>query len=437
MGIWIPGLLLMAAADAGFPGLWSSLALPLAGVAGLALALAARSDENRRGLQSALLALLPLLALLAVYAVNPTHRMDAWGAPVPVPHWRAAPGTAFRPGTLAAGGRLVAALTVFVLSAVIGTRSNRLTWILLALIGGGIGLIAIQQRIMPRPFPVFEYTGIFVSPNHFAAFANLSIPLALGAGIRARYRAIHRDARSNPSPLFFLAALLMSAAIAGSRSRAGTALLLVSVIGGAAILWRLDRRYGHWRPSSRLRSVLGLPLLLALAAAAALTVGRFRGIPSSDEWAFRGRILRDTLAMWRDRPAWGVGPGAFAAAFPYYQSDALRPVRLLHAHCEPAQFLAEFGALGALIAIGSCGACAWRLSRTLRADRAEVPRFDEIERPAAALALATVALHALVDFPFRAPAIALLAAFCAGQCCRGLDLRPDPGKPRHTAAAGL
>jgi len=42
-----------------------------------------------------------------------------------------------------------------------------------------------------------------------------------------------------------------------------------------------------------------------------------------------------------------------------------------------------------------------------------------------------------VDFPFRAPAIALLAAFCAGQCCRGLDLRPDPGKPRHTAAAGL
>jgi len=362
--------------------------------------------------------------------------VDDWGAPVPVPHWRAAPGAVFRPGALAAGGRLVAALSVFALSAILGTRANRVAWTLIALIGGGLGLVAIQQRILPRPFPVFDYTGCFVSPNHFAAFANLAVPMALGAGLRARYRAIRAGAPANPSPLFYLAALLMAAAIALSRSRAGTALLLASLAGWTAILWRLERKYGYWRPSRGTRVVLGLPLLLALAAAA-LAAGRFRGIPAPEEWAFRGRIVRDTLAIWRDRPVWGVGPGSFAVAFPFYQTETARPLRLLHAHCEPAQFLAEFGTLGALIAIGSFGVCAVRLSRALHADRGELPRFDEIERPAAALAVAAAALHALVDFPLRAPAIALLAAFCAGQCCRASTLRPDPAKPRRAAPAGL
>lgn len=434
LGAWIPVLLLVAVADAGSPGGLSHIALPLAGVAGLALAVAARPREDRHAIRRALLALFPLLALLATYAINPTHRVDLGGAPVPVPHWRAAPGTVFRPGTLAAGGQIVAALSVFALSAIIGSRASRVAWILIAAIGGGLGFVAIQQRILSRPFPVFDFTGSFVSPNHFAAFANLAIPVALGAGLRARYRAIRAGAPANPSPLFYLAALLMAAAIALSRSRAGTALLLFSLACWSVILWRLDRKYGYWRPLRQMRLVSGLPLLLALLATA-LAAGRFRGIPAPKEWAFRGQVVRDTLAIWRDRPVWGVGPGAFAVAFPFYQTENERRLRLLHAHCEPAQFLAEFGTLGAIIAVASFGVCASRLSRSVHADRGEMPRFAEIERPASAIAVATLTLHALVDFPLRAPAIALLAAFCAGQCCRRSSRRP--GTTRQAAGAGI
>lgn len=421
-GAWIPLLLLAAALDAGFPGTVSHVIVPLAAAGGVSWLAAVQSADRRHLLRSAGLAALPLLALLAVYALNPTHRAEPDGALLPLPHWSGAPGAVFQSGALVAASRIVAVLSVFAMSAAMGRRAGRIATNAVALGAGLVAVVAIQQRLLPRPFPIFEYTGVFVSPNHFAAFANLALPLALSAAWRARYDALRRGRPSSPAPLFFLAALLLAFAIALSRSRAGLALLLFSAAVSWAILFRLERRYGHWHPPS-VAVRLALPLAVLLAATAGLALAGARGWPAASEWQFRTAIIRDALRMWKDRPLWGVGPGGFALAFPYYQSDTDAAVRVLHAHCEPIQFLAEFGALGALIALGAVAVMAHRLSRGMNRDDSEAPRLAELERPFAGLALTTVGLHALVDFPFRAPAIALLAAFCAGQWVAGGERR--------------
>lgn len=431
-GAWIPLLLLAAALDAGFPGTVSHVIVPLAAVGGVIWLAAVQSVGRRQLLRSAGLASLPLLALLAVYAINPTHRADPGGALVPLPHLRGAPGAVFQSGALIAAGRIIAALSVFAMSAAMGRRASRIATTALALGAGLVAVVAIQQRLLPRPFPIFEYTGVFVSPNHFAAFANLALPLALSAAWRARYDAFRRGRPSSPAPLFFLAALLLAFAIALSRSRAGLALLLFSAAVSWKITLRLERRYGHWHPQS-LAVRVALPLAVLLAAFAGLALAGARGWPAASEWQFRTAIIRDALRMWKDRPLWGVGPGGFAWAYPYYQSNTDATVSVLHAHCEAVQFLAEFGALGALIALGAVGAMVCQLWRGLNGNDSEGPSFAEIERPFAGLALATVALHGLVDFPLRAPAVALLAAFCAGQWVAGSGHRRGARDNRVTA----
>ena len=418
--IWIAGLIGAAVLDAGNPGAVSYRWIPIAALAGaVATAVWAGSEQGRRRLERALWALGPALALLAVYTMNPTHRFDPnYRALLPIPHLRGLPGAAFAPGARRAFGAALAAAAVFALGRAMGRRDARRTICGLAILGGIVGLAALHQRLLQRAFPVFEFTGPFVSRNHFAAFANLLIPLALAAGRRAQLEADRAAAPSSPAPLYYLAAALLGAAVALTGARAGLLLLIASLIAWTWVEFRLERAYGHWRPSRWRLGALPLTAGGAIVLTAAAAFGR--GLPrrlvfAEEEWMFRWNVLRDTLAIWRDHPWWGTGPGTFSAVFPFYQSEALIGKKFLHAHCEPLQWLSELGALGLIWILAGLGV-AVRLAVRDRAAAAESPPLArEIEAPACAIALATAVLHGLVDFPFRAPAIALLAAFCASR----------------------
>jgi hypothetical protein len=86
---------------------------------------------------------------------------------------------------------------------------------------------------------------------------------------------------------------------------------------------------------------------------------------------------------------------------------------ILHAHCEPIQFLVEFGVAGSLTVLAVV-ALALSARGAASAGPVEIPPFADLERRAFGLGLLACALHCLIDFPLRIPLIALIAATWAG-----------------------
>jgi O-antigen ligase len=81
-----------------------------------------------------------------------------------------------------------------------------------------------------------------------------------------------------------------------------------------------------------------------------------------------------------------------------------------HAHSDYLEILMELGLPGLLLmAIG----LAWWALTTLQIWRME-PGTETRLRMAASVALLAILAHSMVDFPLRTPAIATLAALCAG-----------------------
>lgn len=268
--------------------------------------------------------------------------------------------------------------------------------------------------------------GPFVNRNHFAAFANLLIPIALGLALRAasrlrrrigpranlRRRLVALQAPEGAAAVYALVPpLALVAALVASGSRGG----LIAFVGGLASLFVLRRR---------LRPAIFVPLaLLGLALTwygSERVITRFRA--AETEASGRTLIWRDAL---RHVPGYwlgGSGLNTFATAVsrttlwtlprgatpwrePYETSVAQAPrqgYRALvgtplltwnsAAHNDYLQVLVESGVPGLLLALATLLAMLWRA------------RGD----PWVLAGLAAVALHSLVDFPLQIPSIAAL-----------------------------
>jgi O-antigen ligase len=383
--------------------------------------LAAVSLAAERRLPARLwLAAAAILGLLAVYALNPSHRWRVGIGLVPVAHLSWLPCSAYSPGSWEVLALAAGLLAAYALALQLTERQR--AW-LLGLAAAGAAAMAcgvLLQRLEPNRWSIYETTGIFVNENHFAVYANLHLPLVLALASRARFRAVQAGRVSSPAGLLWLAALLLAAAVVLSRSRAGVTVMALLVL---AHLWR-GRRLVRQHPflDTPLASVFRLLGWVAAAAAAGIVLVVLarefqRRADVASEIQFRLAILRDVGRTWLDRPAWGTGPGSFTAVFPYYQSELFRGQAVLHAHCEPAQGLAEYGWAGLLWLGGAAG-----LALSARPRRhscspnggAEIPGFAAWERPALGAGLLALGLHACIDFPLRVPLIALLAAVWAG-----------------------
>ena len=423
-------LLGMAAGAPLLPKPWGGWALPV--LAGLTLVVVARDLPIRLWVAGG-----AVLGLIGIYALNPAYQWSEGLGLLPVEsHIRGLPGSAFVEGSWAAFGMALALFAVFALA--FRLPEGQVRGVQLVALFGGVAMawMVLGQRLAPRPFPVFERTGIFVNENHFACFANMVLPVVLALAFRARCAAIQKGRLSSPAGLIVLAAVLMGWAVVMSHSRAGVAVLALMVAASVALSLTLQRRY----PFSGVPISHGLKTMPGLAISVA---GLFAVLAFIREWphlgairgeaAFRFGILKDALAAWQAQAAWGVGPGAFSTVFPYYQSAVFQDHAILHAHCEPIQFLVEFGWAGGLWVWLAAG-LAFSARNAAHGQPVAVPAFAELERRAFALGLAACALHCLVDFPLRIPLIALLAATWAG-CWAGHRRAPAPVRPANPGQA--
>jgi len=357
-----------------------------------------------------------LLGLLAFYTWNPTHRWNEGLGLLPVQNWAMGPGSASPGGTWNTLMLSVSMLAAFLLAF---RLSEKQVWgfqVLMMVVAVALSMVVISQRLEPNHSSVFEYTGVFVNENHFAVCMNLVLPLVLALASRARFQAVQEGRPTSPAGLYVLAAVLIGAAIVLSRSRAGIAVmaLVVAVHVFRAHRWVVQYPFAGV-PAPPFMKAIGGGIILAVAGLSIAAFAREWEHVSSiqREWAFRFGMVQDTWASWQAHPWWGIGPGAFTDVFPYYQSEMFQGKEILHAHCEPVQFLAEFGVAGGALALGSVLLMVLARSRSW-IESVRLPPFSVLERPAFGLALFAFALHSLVDFPFRIPLLAVMAAAWAG-----------------------
>lgn len=256
--------------------------------------------------------------------------------------------------------------------------------------------------------------GPYVSHNNYAGLMEMLIPLGLGLALTLRPRHPGR-------PLLLFAVLISVVSVLLSGSRGGVIALLAEFALLTVVVFRVQ-------PASLERNralIAGFALtLLAGASFFWLDPGglwqRWEQLSASPELTanMRTQVSADTLRIARHHLARGIGLGAFAAAYPAYQTVVTDNV-IDYAHNDYAQFLAEGGvAAGVLILISL--PLFFRLAFRRLRERLEEPT-GWLQMGAAA-GVCGILVHSLLDFNLHIPANAAWFTFCAALA----TVRPAP-----------
>jgi O-antigen ligase len=303
--------------------------------------------------------------------------------------------------------KLVAYILVFFLSTQAFRERlalNSLAWMLM-LLCFGVSLFGIVQRFTSEGTIYWfqklalggDPFGPFVNRNHFAGFAELTIPVGLALMI---FRGLRRDT----FPLASLLTIVPVGALILSGSRGG----IVSFGFQLVVLAFIARSRKRGVEPPRL-AALGLVGLAAIALigwlGASRAIERFSVLHAGDiTLSRRATMVRGAAHIFLSHPFAGCGLGALVVVYPRFETfyDGLV---VDHVHNDYMELLAEMGLLGAL-----CGASfLWILFRDARKQlSAEQGHFSRAIHAGGCAALCGLLLHSLVDFNLHIPSNALL-----------------------------
>ncbi len=230
--------------------------------------------------------------------------------------------------------------------------------------------------------------GPFQNKNNYAAFIELTLPLAL-------WEALGPGPRRN---VWLALAGIMAASVIASGSRAGSVLVALEIPTVFVI--------AYWRSRCPWRDLLTTAAKTLLAAMLCLAVTGWgilaRKLDVVDPFVNRREMLQSAIAMARDQPWTGFGLGTFPTVYPAYAIFDLG-YYVNHAHNDWAEWAAE-GGLPFLILLAALAA-------------ATIPAAI---RSGWGLGLLAVYLHGLVDYPMQRTGLvvwlfAVAAALAAGR----------------------
>jgi O-antigen ligase len=254
---------------------------------------------------------------------------------------------------------------------------------------GVVGLVAtvleLQQIYGYGRYGVTATGYPLLSSNYYAELVELILPVVLTRAFR--------DQRSWWVFLGF--ACLMVSTVLSSAARVGSMLVLVE-----CILVTLIHTTQVTSLSRRLKKVGLTFAVLAIASTLLQDPSTLlRRLRETDPLAGRTDITQSTVEMVRSRPLTGYGMGNFSAVYPAFARFD-NGYLVNHAHNDWLEAMADGGplllaALGVFVAISG---------------------FAGI-RSVWGLGLVILPLHAVVDFPFQRPAVALLYAVIAATAC--------------------
>ena len=241
-----------------------------------------------------------------------------------------------------------------------------------------------------RPF------GPFVNPDHYAAFIELILPLALFEAVASRRH----------TWLYAAMAGVFYASVVASASRAGLLLVTIELLVIPLIAFRAAR------PGTSRKVLAGAAAMTLICGGVATAVVGWdpllRRLHDQDPFRYRRELFVSTLQMIRERPWTGFGMGTFETVYPGYAGFDTGE-RIDHAHNDWAEWTAEGGLpLLAILVIPVI----FTLPRALRHPWA--------------LGAHVVLLHSLVDFPLHIPALASLVIVLLSALCAAAVGRPSP-----------
>jgi len=347
---------------------------------------------------------------------------------------------------------MVALLMAFIVAAN-GIRARaaieRIWWIVI-IVGLAMSVLGMVQRLQWNGrvywfYPVAEGAspyGPFLNHNHFAAYLEMAIPLAVVmflcrlAGLQGRRPAgaaapdsgaagpegLRAVIRRGPEPLARLgmsafAAIVMLAALVLSGSRGAiVSLAAATLVYGAVMLARRQIGRIEWIVAlAILAAGIGFSSWVGLERVAETgrrlaSVTEFESEPS-----LSARVLgwRYTLRIVRDYPVLGSGLGTFAQAWLHYYPPGTANI-WKEAHNDYLQVGAETGLAG--LAALCWGLIAFFKRYLFRDTRgaAIVSTGDPYLRHGIAIGLLSILFHSWVDFSLQVAAIALLFVVLAG-----------------------
>ncbi len=281
----------------------------------------------------------------------------------------------------------------------------------------GISCFAVYQ-FLTHSNRVWDYvspytgraSGTYISPNNFAGFLGMLLPLATAYILVGRMKPVVRV-------LLGYAALVMLAGMVVTFSRGGWVAVAVALL---VLLGTLIFHRNHRLPA--------LLLLVILAGGGTVFVTKY--LSKTLSYIRRVEVdLRDkpenildlaqlgiwTAAeqMWRDHFWWGVGPAHYDYRFREYRPENVQasPDR---AHNDYLNLLADWGAVGGIIVLAGMVAFGAGLRKTWKYVR---PSENDFGRGmsnrfafflGASAGLLALAVHSVVDFNLHIPANAIL-----------------------------
>ncbi len=286
------------------------------------------------------------------------------------------------------------------------------------------GLWHFQSHLIwgwKNPYYLGRLCGTFINSNHAAGYLAMAVLLGFGLFL-AREKGImplREDRRSRNwvrfwskaehlEPLirhvfFFLPLLILLVAFFFTASR-GASFALGVGLTFMVVLWR-GQHSDRWPLYLLAFFLLGV-ILYCWWLGGSWVFTRFLDLSDQGRYiAFWG-----SLRLFREFPLVGAGLGTFDDLSYTFVLAALNRTRLIYAHNDWAQLLAETGVVGFLIVGGGWCLFYFHLIRVWRQRRENWARGLGLGGLAA---LTAGAFHALGEFPFRIPAYSLTYAAIA------------------------
>ena len=418
-------------------GIWQNMILQLAGVAIIAWAAIAKSDEPLSLPARHLLWL--AVATIAVVGVQMiplppsvwTHLggrstiaegFSALGLPVPPEPVSLSPAQ----GLNSLLG-IIPPLAIF--CAMIRLRAYTPSLLAAALVAGtlaGIGLGALQVAAAnPLDSPLYLYedtnagraVGFFANADHMASLLVITIPFLAAFAAPGRSRNMQRFSAMVAIAVGIGILIVVGLALNGSLAGYGLALPVIAASG--IIVLPAGNRVRLWAVAVAAFLMIGSLAVLETTAIGSSKVGAH----ATSAVQSRREIAATTVRAVRDFMPLGSGLGSFREVYSLYeQPEQVTTDYVVHAHNEYLEVALELGIAGILLIVLSL---AWWAAAVWRAfGSAEAGPFAR----AAAIASGALLIHSIVDFPLRTAAIAA----CFGMCVALLaDSRAAP--PREKA----
>ncbi|MDQ6626296.1 MAG: O-antigen ligase family protein [Verrucomicrobiota bacterium] len=312
-------------------------------------------------------------------------------------------------------------------------------WYAVAAAGASIALLGLIQKASGARMIFWGDWLATEPPSFFAAYfyhanAGAYLNLAFPPTVALAARAFGTPTSPVVRALWATAALAVTVAILANTSRAaqflGVCLMLIVLVMSRRQLSRAIR--GAEKGTLIVGAMVAIVALYAVAQASRLDKPFKRWAETSSSVAKDSRwgATLTALPAARDAGWFGFGPASFRSVFPHYveapESKVEGTWRFLHE--DYLQTIIEWGWIGgtlwAVLFFGGM-MVAWR--NFYRARETWLPR-QRVLIPLLLLALASVAVHALVDFPLQIASIQLYVVTYLGVCWGACSWKQEEGK---------